>query len=82
VEARGEASFSSHSLEPEAVLALARDMFGGRAEGYALGVRGYAFNEFGEALSEKAQANLDAALRFIEGVITNDLFADAASAIG
>lgn len=51
-------SFSSHSVEPEAVLAMARTMFGSKVRGYALGIRGYEFNEFGEFLSGPALKNL------------------------
>jgi len=58
-------SFSSHSVEPAEVLGMARALFGARTRGYALGIRGYAFDEFGERLSERAEANLAAALRFL-----------------
>jgi hydrogenase maturation protease len=70
-------SFSTHSVEPEAVVAMAQDLFGAATRAYVLAIRGYAFNEFGEGLSEQAHRNLDEALRFIEGVITYDLFEDA-----
>ena len=53
---------------------VARQM---ETDAYVLGIRGYAFNEFGERLSEQAANNLDAAIQFIEGVITHDLFEDA-----
>ncbi len=78
----GELGFSSHSLEAPAVMALARDMFGAHTRGYALGIRGYAFNDFGERLSPRAQANLEQATAFIDGVIRTGLFEDAADAIG
>jgi hydrogenase maturation protease len=82
LEAQGaELSFSSHSCEPDAVLAMARDMFNGNPRGYALGIRGYEFNEFGERLSSKARENLETAVRFIEGVIRNGLYEDAAEAM-
>ena len=58
-------TFSTHSIDPRAVLALARDLFGAEPEGFLLGIRGYAFNEFGEGLSEKAEANLAAAVRHL-----------------
>ncbi len=58
-------SFSSHSLEPGQVLALAQDLFGRAPKGYALGIRGYAFNDFGEQISPAAQVNLEAALQFL-----------------
>ena len=58
-------SFSSHSVEPEAVLAMAIELFGAKTKGYALGIRGYHFDEFGEKLSEKAHQNLNKAVEFI-----------------
>jgi hydrogenase maturation protease len=70
-------SFSTHSVEPEAVLALARDLFQADTKGYALGIRGYRFNEFGETLSDEAQDNLATAFRFIVPVLMNCTF-DAA----
>jgi len=83
VEPRGsQLSFSSHSCEPDAVVAMAHKMFHGNPKGYALGIRGYEFNEFGERLSDKAKANLDAALVFVEGVIENGLYDDAVAALG
>lgn len=66
VEASAALSFSSHSVKPEALLALAQDLFGARTRGYALGIRGYLFNEFGERLSPAARGNLAAALSFFE----------------
>jgi hydrogenase maturation protease len=58
-------SFSSHSVEPTALMALAADLFGGKTKGFALGIRGYEFNEFGEIISDQAKKNLDAALSFL-----------------
>ena len=77
VHPEAHTSFSTHSLEPEVVLALARDLFRADTRGYALGIRGYRFNEFGERLSDEAQDNLATALRFIVPVLTNCTF-DAA----
>jgi hydrogenase maturation protease len=62
-------SFSTHSVEPRAVLALARDLFGTEPECYLMGIRGYEFNEFGEALSEGAKANLAEAVSYVERAI-------------
>lgn len=67
-------SFSSHSVEPAAVLALAAELFKAEPVGYALGIRGYEFNEFGERLSEPAKANLAAALAFVTGLLTDKEF--------
>jgi len=65
IEPANDVSFSTHSVRPEAVLALARDALGGAAAGYILGVRGYAFDEFGEELTAGARRNMDAALAFL-----------------
>ena len=58
-------SFSSHSLSPASVLGVARSLLGAMVNGYVLGIRGYAFNEFGERLSPEAVANLDEAVEFL-----------------
>lgn len=68
----GTLGFSSHSVEPGEVLALAATLFDGTPEAYVLGIRGYAFNEFGEGLSGKASANLAAAAAFIDCVLRED----------
>jgi hydrogenase maturation protease len=73
-------SFSTHSVEPEVVVALARDLFQADTRGYALGIRGYRFHEFGEALSDRARENLAAALRFLVPVLKDCTFDAAASA--
>jgi hydrogenase maturation protease len=62
-------SFSSHSVQPEAVLALARELFGSEPEAYVIGIRGYEFNEFGERLSPQARANLADAVAHVESCI-------------
>ncbi|MDQ7086414.1 MAG: hypothetical protein Q9Q13_00510 [Acidobacteriota bacterium] len=67
LEPRPALSFSSHSVEPSALLALGRELFAARPRAWALGIRGYHFNEFGERLSTAAEANLAAALEFFEG---------------
>lgn len=59
-----QVSFTSHSMTPEGVLALARDVFHATPKAYLLGIRGYEFNEFGQNLSPGAQANLTAAIDF------------------
>lgn len=69
-----EISFSSHSIEPHALLAMAHTMFGAKTAGFALGIRGYEFDEFGERLSEKARLNLAAALRFTIELIRDNRF--------
>jgi hydrogenase maturation protease len=71
------ASFSTHSVQPEAALGLAHQLFNARTSGYVLGIRGYTFNGFGEALSDDAAANLDLAVRFLENLLQTRNFAEA-----
>lgn len=66
VEAGDAASFSSHSVSPAGLLALARQLFGAEVRGYTLAIRGYEFDEFGAPLSLRARHNLKQALAFIE----------------
>ena len=63
------ATFSTHSVSPAGVLALAQQCFAARTCGYVLALRGYEFNEFGEGLSPPAQANLAAAVEFLHTVL-------------
>lgn len=65
VEREESLRFSTHSISPGGVLALAEDVFGKKPEAYVLSIRGYEFDEFAERLSERAAANLDAALGFV-----------------
>ena len=69
--------FSSHSMEPETVMALAAQLFDRVPEGYTLGIRGYKFNDFGEVISERARENLNQALRFIVDVLKSQDFSAA-----
>ena len=56
--------FSSHALNPGEVLALCQECTGKRPQALMLAIRGYEFNDFGEKLSSKAEANLEAAVGF------------------
>ncbi|MEJ2079246.1 MAG: hydrogenase maturation protease [Acidobacteriota bacterium] len=62
---RVETSFTTHSVRPEGLMGLASTLFRAHATGYALGIRGYEFGDFGERLSQGARENLNAALRFV-----------------
>lgn len=57
--------FSSHSVTPAEVLALARQLFSSKVRAYVLGIRGYEFEEFGEGLSERATKNFEEAKQYI-----------------
>lgn len=72
-------SFSTHSVGPDSVLALAHELFGARTRAFVLGIRGYEFHAFGEGLSAPAAANLRAALAFVEPVIRERNFCEAAA---
>lgn len=69
VEPKAQLSFSTHSVEPAAVLGLAHELFSAHTRGYLLGIRGYSFDEFGEQLSPGAQRNLEAAHTFIKDIL-------------
>lgn len=58
-------SFSTHVLNPEVVLAMARDTFGWAGRAYLLGIRGYAFDAFEERLTNQAELNLAAAVEHL-----------------
>lgn len=64
VKSGSDPSFS-HIVTPGHVLALARDHFGAEIPGFVLAIRGHEFDDFGERLSERATANLAAAVEFI-----------------
>jgi len=66
VEPADHLSFSSHSLEPAAVLALARQMFDAKTKAFTLAIRGYEFEQFGENLTAAAERNLEAAVAFLK----------------
>ena len=53
--------FTSHIVRPEAILAIARQYYGGSPQAFLLAIRGYEF-EFIEALTPGAKDNLHAAL--------------------
>ena len=58
-------SFSSHSVSPQGIVSLAKELFHSEPDAYILGIRGYDFNEFEEKLSPKATDNLHAAFEYI-----------------
>ncbi len=63
-----EITFTTHSLSPHAVLAVAEDHFGARPKAWLMGVRGYAF-EFAEGLEAQARENYGKAMTFAEALI-------------
>jgi hypothetical protein len=56
------------------VLALALELFGVEPRAWLLGIRGYEFNEFEEALSPAARVNLAGALGFVTETLRTGIF--------
>ena len=83
VEPKREGSFTTHSVRPAGVMALAQEEFGSKASGYVLAVPGEAFDDFGEELSPTARQRVQAAAAFLrrllEGARDQSAF-DAAAA--
>ena len=71
VIAKEHMSFSSHSISADALMAMAENLMGSKAEAYMLGIRGYEFNEYEERLSEDATRNLNKAILFIKEALTD-----------
>ena len=59
-----QVGFSSHSISAESLLGLAGELFSATPQAYALAIRGHEFDAFGERLSDRAAANLAAAVAF------------------
>lgn len=67
-------SFSSHSVEPAEVMALAGNLFKSNAKAFMLGIRGYKFDDFDEPLTENAKKNLEKAVVFLENLLKTKNF--------
>jgi hydrogenase maturation protease len=74
VTAKECGSFSSHSVEPCEVMALAEKLFNSKAKGYILAIRGYNFEQLKEGLTEKAKSNLEKAAEFFEKLLNTKNF--------
>jgi hydrogenase maturation protease len=72
------AGCGSHTVQPEEVAGLAVELFHASTAFYTLAIRGYAFDAFGERLSDAARQNLADALAFIDRVIREGAFEAAA----
>ncbi len=77
--AAGGVGFSTHGAEPGGVIALAQQVFDKKTEAYLFGIRGYEF-ELSVEMTEKAKANLEKALAFLEPLLRGEgSFAEAAA---
>ena len=72
-------SFSTHSVSPQAVLMLTRELFQAEPDAYLMGIRGYEFNEFGEGLSQQAERNLAQAIAYVENAVRQGGFDEVRS---
>lgn len=68
VEAAAAMPAMSHTLRPEAVLAIAAELYDRRPDARLLAVRGHRWT-IGEGLSAKAEKNLALALKFLENFL-------------
>ncbi|MDD5571034.1 MAG: hydrogenase maturation protease [Bacteroidales bacterium] len=64
----GKAEFTTHSVSPEYVLGLCKNIFNKTPETYLLHIKGYEW-EMKEELSEKAKMNLSEAIEFLKNKI-------------
>jgi hydrogenase maturation protease len=63
---------TSHSLSPQAVLALCRTLYGHTPQAFVFGITGYEFGEVKEGLSPQAQTNLSLAEVFLRDWLTQN----------
>ena len=58
-------TLDTHSVSPEALIHLARTLFGATSSASILAIRGYDFTTFSERLSPAARRNLNVALDYL-----------------
>jgi hydrogenase maturation protease len=66
--------WTSHSVSPAQVVALARDLFASKVTAYVLGIRGFDFGELDESLSSRARDNLAEAVEFARKALVERRF--------
>ena len=69
VEPKRQESFSSHSVSPEGVMGLAKELFGAKKTAYLLEVRGYSFGMFREDMTARATQNMEKAVQYLTEVL-------------
>lgn len=70
-------TLDTHSISPEALIHLARTLFGARTKASILAIRGYDFVPFSESLSAQAVLNLSAAFEYLTERLRYQTAADA-----
>lgn len=68
-------TLGSHSLTPSQVIQLCRTLYDAQPAAYVMAIRGYAFDQFEEALSDRAEANLKTATDFLANWLETTLAA-------
>lgn len=69
-------ALDTHSISPEALVFLARTLFGATSDASILAIRGYQFEPFSESISTEAMQNLNAAFRYLTQTIKSYLEAE------
>lgn len=64
IEPSPEITFSTHTMSPESVLALCKDLYDKDMEAYIMAIKGYEW-DYEEGLSAKASDNFDKAYEFL-----------------
>jgi hydrogenase maturation protease len=70
----GHLGWTSHSVSPTHVVALARHLFSSKVKAYTLGIRGYQFGDLDERLSAGAKDNLANAVAFARQALVERRF--------
>lgn len=70
IEAEKSAAFTTHSMSPESVLSICRDVYSRQPLAYVLAIRGYEW-ELIEGLTDKAAENLTKACEFLNGLLSS-----------
>jgi len=68
-------SFSTHSMSPESVLALCKELYNSKPRTYLITIKGYRWAVNGE-VTKKARENLDKALEYIKKFILIKSYVD------
>ncbi|MCL1865658.1 MAG: hydrogenase maturation protease [Spirochaetes bacterium] len=68
IEPSNEITFTTHSMAPESVIALSKEIYDKDIEAYVMAIRGYEW-EFNEKFSQKAAHNFNEAYIFLTGKI-------------
>jgi len=64
IEPSAEITFTTHTMSPESVLALCKDLYDKDMEAYVMAIKGYEW-EFIEGFSERASYNFNKAYEFL-----------------